>query len=184
MLRFSRIFHRVTQLRMIIISLIHSLKPIGFVGIILILMIYIYGVLGTTAFSKNDPVHFGNLGISMVSLVRAATFEDWTDLMYIQMYGCDKFGYEDSPEKCSHPSEMPVFSVFFFVSFILISGLIIINFFIGIIIQSMFDSKEHMRQQDELAKTLNNVDLIVRKIRSKNLEKLIDDHEKDVSISN
>ena len=184
LLRFSRIFHRVTQLRMIIISLIHSLKPIGFVGIILILMIYIYGVLGTTTFSKNDPVHFGNLGISMVSLVRAATFEDWTDLMYIQMYGCDKFGYEDSPEKCSHPSEMPVFSVFFFVSFILISGLIIINFFIGVIIQSMFDSKEHMRQQDELAKTLNNVDLIVRKIRSKNLEKLIDDHEKDVSISN
>ena len=48
----------------------------------------------------------------------------------------------------------------------------------------MFDSKEHIRQQDELAKTLNNVDLIVRKIRSKNLEKLIDDHEKDVSISN
>ena len=66
LLRFSRIFHRVTQLRMIIISLIHSLKPIGFVGVILILMIYIYGVLGTTTFSKNDPVHFGNLGISMV----------------------------------------------------------------------------------------------------------------------
>ena len=184
LLRFSRIFHRVTQLRMIIISLIHSLKPIGFVGIILILMIYIYGVLGTTAFSKNDPVHFGNLGISMVSLVRAATFEDWTDLMYIQMYGCDKFGYKDSPKKCSHPSKMPVFSVFFFVSFILISGLIIINFFIGIIIQSMFDSKENMREQDELAKTLNNVDLIVRKIRSKNLEKLIDDHEKNVSNKN
>ena len=104
--------------------------------------------------------------------------------MYIQMYGCDKFGYKDSPEKCSHPSKMPVFSVFFFVSFILISGLIIINFFIGIIIQSMFDSKENMREQDELAKTLNNVDLIVRKIRSKNLEKLIDDHEKHVSNNN
>ena len=97
------------------------------------------------------------------------------------MYGCEKFGYEDSPEKCSYPSEMPVFSVFFFVTFILISGLIIINFFIGIIIQSMFDSKEHMRQQDELAKTLNNVDLIVRKIRSKNLEKMIEDQEKNVS---
>ena len=48
----------------------------------------------------------------------------------------------------------------------------------------MFDSKEHMRQQDELAKTLNNVDLIVRKIRSKNFEKLIDDHEKNVSNKN
>ena len=89
--RFTRIFRTVPKLRMIIISLIQSMKPIGFVGIILIMMVYIYGVIGTTAFSKNDPVHFGSLGIAMVSLVRAATFEDWTDLMYIQMYGCNNY---------------------------------------------------------------------------------------------
>ena len=173
LLRFTRIFRRVPQLRMIIISLIQSIKPIGFVGIILVMMVYIYGVVGTTAFSKNDPVHFGNLGIAMVSLVRAATFEDWTDLMYIQMYGCNNYGYESTPEKCTSPSRMPNFSIFFFISFIIISGLIIINLVIGVIIQSMFDSKEQMRKQEELSNTLKNIDLIVKNIRSKNLEKLI-----------
>jgi voltage-gated sodium channel len=50
LLRFSRIFRRVPQLRIIIISLIHSIKPIVFVGIILVLLIYIYGIVGKTAF--------------------------------------------------------------------------------------------------------------------------------------
>ena len=181
LLRFTRIFRRVPQLRMIIISLIQSIKPIGFVGIILVMMVYIYGVVGTTAFSKNDPVHFRSLGIAMVSLVRAATFEDWTDLMYIQMYGCNNYGYESTPEKCTSPSRMPNFSIFFFISFIVISGLIIINLVIGVIIQSMFDSKEQMRKQEELSNTLKNIDLIVKNIRSKNLEKLIEENEKKQS---
>jgi len=181
LLRFTRIFRRVPQLRMIIISLVQSIKPIGFVGIILVMMIYIYGVIGTTAFSKNDPVHFRSLGIAMVSLVRAATFEDWTDLMYIQMYGCNNYGYESTPEKCTSPSQMPNFSILFFISFIIISGLIIINLVIGVIIQSMFDSKEQMRKQEELSHTLKNLDLIVKNIRSKNIEKLIEENEKKLS---
>ena len=178
LLRFSRIFRRVPQLRMIIISLIHSIKPIIFVGIILVLLIYIYGIVGKTAFSKNDPVHFGSLGISMVSLVRAATFEDWTDLMYTQMYGCNNYGYESTPEKCTSPSKMPNFSIFFFISFIIISGVVIINFVVGVIIQSMSDSKEKMRRTEELSSTLKNMDLIVKNIRSQKMAKLIEQNEK------
>ena len=181
LLRFSRIFRRVPQLRMIIISLIQSIKPIGFVGLILVLLIYIYGVVGKTAFSENDPVHFGSLGISMVSLVQAATFEDWSDLMYIQMYGCNNYGYESTPEKCTSPSKMPNFSIFYFISFIIISGLIIINFVIGVIIQSMSDSKEKLRKMEELSSTLKNIDFIVKNIRSKNMAKLIEENEtKDI----
>tara|TARA_B110001454_G_scaffold201033_1_gene207124 strand:- start:907 stop:1407 length:501 start_codon:yes stop_codon:yes gene_type:complete len=166
---------------MIIISLIHSIKPIVFVGVILVMTVYIYGVVGTTTFSKNDPVHFGSLGIAMVSLTRAATFEDWSDMLYIQMYGCDNYGYHLTPEKCTSPSRMPIFSIFFFISFIIISGLIIINLVIGVIIQSMFDSREKMRKQEELANTLKNIDLIVKNIRSKNYEKLIEENEKEIN---
>ena len=178
LLRFTRIFRRVPQLRMIIISLIQSIKPIGFVGIILVMVVYIYGVVGTTAFSKNDPVHFGSLGIAMVSLVRAATFEDWTDLMYIQMYGCNNYGYESFPNKCTSPSRMYNFSIFYFISFIIISGLVIINLVIGVIIQSMSDSKEKIRKMEELSSTLKKMDLIVKNIRSKNMAELIEENEK------
>jgi len=114
----------------------------------------------------------------MVSLVRAATFEDWTDMMYIQMYGCNNYGYESTPEKCTSPSRMPNFSPFYFISFIIISGLVIINFVIGVIIQSMSDSKEQMRKKIELANTLKKIDLIVKNIRSKNLAKLMQENAK------
>ena len=117
----------------------------------------------------------------MVSLTRAATFEDWSDMLYIQMYGCDNYGYHLTPEKCTSPSRMPIFSIFFFISFIIISGLIIINLVIGVIIQSMFDSREKMRKQEELANTLKNIDLIVKNIRSKNYEKLIEENEKEIN---
>ena len=31
---------------------------------------------------------------SYVTLFRMSTMEDWTDVMYINMYGCSKYGYE------------------------------------------------------------------------------------------
>ena len=45
----------------------------------------------------------------------------------------------------------------------------------------MFDSKEQMRKQEELSNTLKNIDLIVKNIRSKNLEKLIEENEKEIN---
>ena len=49
----------------------------------------------------------------MLSLFRVATGEDWTDIMYINMYGCDKYGYSDDhnlplPSDCTHPKDMEV----------------------------------------------------------------------------
>ena len=174
LLRFTRIFQRIPQLRIIVVSLFHSTKPIGFVGILLLLLIYIYGVIGTTAFSKNDPVHFGNLPISMVSLFRSATFEDWTDLMYIQMYGCDEYGYDTAPEQCTAPSKLPVASVLYFVSFIVISGLVILNLVIGVLIQSMTEVKRNLEKDEELRKTIKNIDFIVKKVRAQKFEQMLE----------
>ena len=179
LLRFTRIFRQIPQLRIIVVSLLQSTKPIGFVGVLLLLLIYIYGVIGTTAFSKNDPVHFGELPITMISLLRAATFEDWTDLMYIQMYSCAEYGYGDHPELCTEPSKMPFTSVFYFVSFIIISGLVILNLVIGVIIQSMTEAKGSLEKEEELRKTIKNIDFIVKKIRARKFEEMLDKKDHD-----
>jgi hypothetical protein len=43
---------------------------------------------GTHPFaSVLDPWHFGTLHFTMVTLMRCATFDDWTDVMYINMFG-------------------------------------------------------------------------------------------------
>merc|ERR1712072_378061 len=46
-------------------------------------------------YSCNDPWHFGTLHESMLTLFRICTFEDWTDVMYTNIYGCNAYGYDD-----------------------------------------------------------------------------------------
>jgi voltage-gated sodium channel len=98
---------------------------------------------------KNDPVHFGNLQISMVSLFRAVTLEDWTDLMYTQMFGCDNYGYDSMQHLCTESTAAPVMGSLFFVSFVLVGTMIILNLFIGVIMKGMDEAQSEMNAQAE-----------------------------------
>jgi len=93
-------------------------------------------------FGGNDPVHFGNLAIAMLSLFRVVTGEDWTDVMYIQMSGCDKYGYDGMMELCTQPMSYPVFGALFFVSFMLLGAMVILNLFIGVIMSGMDEAEK------------------------------------------
>ena len=88
----------------------------------------------------------------MVSLFRAATFEDWTDLMYIQMYSCVNM-VTATTRSCAQTLQNPLTAVFYFISFIIISGLVILNLVIGVIIQSMTQAKSSL-EKDEARKLL------------------------------
>jgi hypothetical protein len=57
-------------------------QSIAYINLLLFLLFYLYGIMGYMAFSGNDQFHFGNLPRAIVSLWRAATLEDWTDMMY------------------------------------------------------------------------------------------------------
>ena len=57
----------------------------------LFLVFYMFAILAMILFKENDPWHFATLHLSILSLFRASTFEDWTDIMYINIYGCNKY---------------------------------------------------------------------------------------------
>mmetsp|Transcript_54194 Transcript_54194/g.107642 ORF Transcript_54194/g.107642 Transcript_54194/m.107642 type:complete len:99 (+) Transcript_54194:4-300(+) len=61
-----------------------------YVSMLLFLIYYIYAIVGCILFASNDPWHFRDVLNAMLTLFRASTFEDWTDIMTINMYGCDK----------------------------------------------------------------------------------------------
>ncbi|MDQ3192841.1 MAG: ion transporter [Bacteroidota bacterium] len=148
--RILRAFKLVTalpKLQIIVGSLLKSIPSMGYIALLLVIHFYIYGVMGTFLFSDNDPVHFRNLQMSMLSLFRAVTLEDWTDLMYINMYGCDNYGYDGSHIPCTSPNAMPVASAIYFVSFIITGAMVVINLFIGVIIGGMDDMKEELKKE-------------------------------------
>ena len=93
LLRVLKLLKSLPQLAIIVNALIMGLSSIGFIGVILLLVFYLFAILGMILFKENDPWHFGTLHDSILTLFRASTLEDWTDIMYINVYGCEYFGY-------------------------------------------------------------------------------------------
>jgi len=146
LLRVLRLLTAVPKLQILVSALLKSLPSMGYVTMLLFLLFYIYGVAGVMFFGANDPVHFGSLGYSLLSLFRVVTLEDWTDVMYIQIYGSDKYeGYNLTAAEMTgytlEPEAMPVLSVLYFVSFVLLGTMIMLNLVIGVIINGMDDAR-------------------------------------------
>jgi voltage-gated sodium channel len=116
------------------------------------LLFYIYGAMAVFLFGENDPIHFRDLQTSILSLFRVVTLEDWTDVMYINMYGSDAYGYSASDLQKWDPisSESPVGAAFFFVSFVLLGTMIVLNLVIGVIMNSMDESNAEMSIKQEI----------------------------------
>jgi len=151
-LRAMRLITTVPQLQLLVGSLIKSLPSMCYVGLLLVLMFYIYAVMGVFLWRDNDPVHFGNLQTSMLSLFRVVTLEDWTDVMYIQMYGSDQYDFSaqtrDAYEGQFNSKASPVLGAFYFVSFVLLGTMIMLNLFIGVIIKSMEEAQDEQEADD------------------------------------
>lgn len=140
-LRTLRLMTALPQLQLLVGALIKSVPSMGYVGLLLSLNFYVYAVMGVFLFRDNDPVHFKDLPTSMLSLFRVVTLEDWTDVMYIQMYGSDVYAYANTTGLPTTPCAMPVVGAFFFVSFVMFGTMIMLNLFIGVILNSMDEAK-------------------------------------------
>lgn len=151
-LRALRLVSVVPQLQLIVGSLIKSLPSMMYVSILLALMFYIYAVMGVFLWRENDPVHFRDLQTSMLSLFRVVTLEDWTDIMYIQMWGSDRYPFSDGDRAAYagqfHSAASPVIGAIYFVSFVLMGTMIMLNLFIGVIIQSMEEAQDEQAADD------------------------------------
>ena len=86
----------------------------------------------------------------MLSLFRVVTLEDWTDIMYINMFGCENYGYDGAMDLCTNSVANSTVSVSFFVSFVLIGTMIFLNLFIGVVMNGMEEAKNEMLLEEQL----------------------------------
>ena len=123
----------------------------------MVIIIYLFANVGVIVFRDNDPWHWGQLHVALITLFRMSTLEDWTDVMYVSMYGCFEYGY-DLPSMgrlCNATAVGPynattsfapgfgvgstnwALSVIFSLSFVLLSALVMLSLFVGVITTSM-----------------------------------------------
>merc|ERR1719181_1320076 len=89
--RLLKLIGKVPKLQVIVLGLIAGLKAVVYIAILLFLVFFLFATAGIMFFGANDPLHFRSVPIALLSLFRAATLEDWTDIMYISIFGCDKY---------------------------------------------------------------------------------------------
>ena len=139
--RLMRLFSAVPRLQVIVAALFHAVPSIAYVAVLMGLLFYMYAVVGVSLFGKNDPVHFGTLHDASISLFRTVTLEDWTDLLYINMLGSAEYGYEGMESLTGGSRGQPVVAVVYFVSFVLLGTMIVLNLFIGVVLSSMSEAQ-------------------------------------------
>ena len=126
LLRVLRVVTVVPQLRIIVSTLIRSLPGLANVGLLLSSVFYVYAIAGVHLFRDHDPTHWRNLGIALLSLFRVMTLEDWTDIMYVAM-------------------ELHSMAWLFFVSFVMLAAVIMINLVIAVVINNLHDARLEVR---------------------------------------
>ena len=156
-LRVLRLITAIPKLQLLVTCLLKSLPSMFYVSILLFLLFYVYGAMAVFLFGENDPIHFRNLQTSILSLFRVVTLEDWTDVMYINMYGSNAYGYSADDLSKWNPasSQSPLGAAIFFVSFVLIGTMIVLNLVIGVIMNSMDESNEEISLKQEIERRKN-----------------------------
>ncbi|MCH2329987.1 MAG: ion transporter, partial [Roseibacillus sp.] len=176
--RTLRLVSVIPRLQLIVSALLRCLPSMFYVSILLFLVFYIYAVAGTMLFGANDPVHFGGLWTSMLSLFRVVTLEDWPDVMYRQMFGAAVYaGSNQSVEgQTVVPKAQPFLGAFYFVSFVLVGTMIMLNLVIGVIINGMDEAQKEVadrRLHELLSQGGEGDDQIQREARIANLRKKV-----------
>merc|ERR550514_484784 len=128
------------------------MSSISYIMLLLLFVFYTFGVTSIIFFRANDPWHFSDLGTSMVTLFRIATGEDWTDVMYVNMYGCANYGYDSPPLKklCTDSEGQGFYAAVYFVLFFFISSLCILTLFVGVVTTSMDEQRHEMEEHRKI----------------------------------
>lgn len=116
--RVLRLISIIPELRILISALIKALPPMGYVLLLMFIIFYIYAAVGSLLFDKINPTLWGDISVSMLTLFRVVTFEDWTDVMYETM-------------------EIYPLSWIFYLTFIFLNAFVFLNMMIGIVIERM-----------------------------------------------
>jgi len=142
------------KMRVAVDALLVGMVSIGWVGVLIVFICFFFAILGCMLFKSNDPWHFQNLHVSMVTLYRCATLEDWTDVMYINMYGCEKYGYRLMPERCVASEPWGYAALLYFFVFTVLGSLVLLNLFIGIVCLSMEEALRNLQKEQFTAKQI------------------------------
>uniref|UniRef100_A0A8C2UCL8 Sodium channel protein n=1 Tax=Coturnix japonica TaxID=93934 RepID=A0A8C2UCL8_COTJA len=144
--RILRLIKGAKGIRTLLFALMMSLPALFNIGLLLFLIMFIYAIFGMSNFAYvkreagiDDMFNFETFGNSMICLFQITTSAGWDGLLAPILNSgepdCDP--HKDHPGSsvkgdCGNPSV----GIFFFVSYIIISFLVVVNMYIAVILEN------------------------------------------------
>ena len=146
--RIVRVIRLLPDLRVLVAAVGRSLP--GMLSLVVMggLALYLYGMVGWVLFHEEDPEAYGTIGSATLTLFVLLSLEGL-------------------PEAIANGREITDWAVPYYVSFVLVASLLLLNILIGIVINSMEEARE-MEWQRELEE---------RRARAAATEDTTDDHD-------
>ncbi|XP_035875540.1 voltage-dependent T-type calcium channel subunit alpha-1I isoform X1 [Phyllostomus discolor] len=166
-LRPLRVISRAPGLKLVVETLISSLKPIGNIVLICCAFFIIFGILGVQLFkgkfyhclgvdtrnitNRSDCMaanyrwvhhkyNFDNLGQALMSLFVLASKDGWVNIMY---NGLDAVAVDQQPVANHNP-----WMLLYFISFLLIVSFFVLNMFVGVVVENFHKCRQHQEAEE------------------------------------
>lgn len=128
-LRVLRTITAFPSLRRMVQALFLSFPAMGSTFLLLVIIFYIYAIIGTTFFGEISPIFFGSLQDSLLTLFQVFTLEAWASEVFRPIF-----------------IEMS-WSWMYFASFIIISAFVVANIFFGELLNNAQKISEEIEKE-------------------------------------
>lgn len=132
-LRVLRLISVVPSMRLVVEAMLHALPGMGSIVLLMGLIFYVFAVMATKLYGDILPERFGTLGLSLYTLFQMMTLESWSEANV-------------RPILVHQP-----LAWMFFVPFILIATFVVLNLFIGVIVDSIQTLRKQRDASDPAA---------------------------------
>ncbi|MEJ1285909.1 hypothetical protein NN561_016908 [Cricetulus griseus] len=142
--RILRLVRAARGIRTLLFALMMSLPSLFNIGLLLFLVMFIYAIFGMNCFSKvergsgiDDIFNFETFSGSMLCLFQVTTSAGWDSLLS-PMLASKADTNSSSQDSCQQPRV----AIIYFVSYIIISFLIVVNMYIAVILENFNTATE------------------------------------------
>ncbi|XP_031718893.1 voltage-dependent T-type calcium channel subunit alpha-1I-like isoform X2 [Anarrhichthys ocellatus] len=172
--RVLKLLKMATGMRALLDTVIQALPQVGNLGLLFMLLFFIYAALGVELFGKlecsdENPCEglsrhatFDNFGMAFLTLFRVSTGDNWNGIMKDTLREC-------RPQERHCLTYLPLISPIYFVTFVLTAQFVLVNVVVAVLMKHLEDSnkealldeieerkeREEMREREEASRRLS-----------------------------
>uniref|UniRef100_A0A3Q1HDU5 Ion transport domain-containing protein n=1 Tax=Anabas testudineus TaxID=64144 RepID=A0A3Q1HDU5_ANATE len=153
--RVLKLLKMATGMRALLDTVMQALPQVGNLGLLFMLLFFIYAALGVELFGKlecnaSNPCEglsrhatFENFGMAFLTLFRVSTGDNWNGIMKDTLREC-------RPEDSHCLTYLPLVSPIYFVTFVLMAQFVLVNVVVAVLMKHLEESNKEAKEEAEM----------------------------------